>query len=246
MTWRSTVALRLAALTIAAGSLSVTAQARAGTLDRALSDTDSTPTAAAAQSALRAQEAVCRVGHPGHVLVPDTSSALAGSIGLLAAHSSTGRVKALLAGGALGRDTDVAVSLSGLAKGQPDGALVGFLAAHQNDPSDPLPLLNAAVTLSAVGRQPDALALLNAAQRLPSAGVATLGIPVGALIDNAHGVGCSGSVALRKQRRCSAPPASGPGAFPSRNATSRRRTCAGVRWPGPSTHTRPVSIPIQS
>jgi hypothetical protein len=175
-------------LIIAAGSLSITAQATAGTLDRALSDTDSTPTAAAAQLALRAQDSVCRVGHPGRVVVPDTSSALAASIGLLAAHSSTGRVKALLAGGALGRDTDVAVSLSGLAKGQPDGALVGFLAAHHSDPSDPLPLLDAAVILSAVGRQSDALALVNAAQRLPSGGVATLGIPVGALIDNARGV----------------------------------------------------------
>jgi len=165
------------------------ASAHAGSVERAFSDTRSAPTPSAAATFLEGQTSVCRVGRParGHLVLPSLPRALAAALRVLSAHSSSAKLAALLTGPTLAHGRGGSVGLAGLAQGQPGVALLGFLAAHRRNPSDPLPLLDAAVMLSSLGHQPEALALVNAAGRLRAPG-AQAGISVKALIENARGV----------------------------------------------------------
>jgi tetratricopeptide (TPR) repeat protein len=136
---------------------------------------------------LRAQISVCKVTGP-KAGVPSLATALAVAHGLLSGHVPGGKLAGLISGATLTNAEVNEFSLAGLAKGQPGVALLSFLAAHHRDPSDPLPLLDAAVMLSGLGHQADAVALLAGAGRLADRAVAPLGISVQALIDNARGV----------------------------------------------------------
>jgi hypothetical protein len=183
---------RAVALVLASASLFGllgAASAHAGSVDRAFSDTSSAPTPSAALTSLDAQRSVCRVGRSGNgrLVLPSLSRALATARGVLSSDSSRAKLAALLDSSSLARGRGDTVGLAGLAKGKPGVALLGFLAAHQRDPSDPLPLLDAAVILSSLGHQLDALALLAGAERLAAPG-AQVGVSVRALIDNARGV----------------------------------------------------------
>jgi tetratricopeptide (TPR) repeat protein len=169
-----------------------TAPAWAGTVDRAFSDTNAEPTPAAALLELQAQTSICKVGSAAAAAkaglkLPSEAKALSAATALLSKHSSRATIDALLSSSKLKHAGFATAGLAGLAKAQPGVSLVGFLAAHKHDPSDPLPLLDAAAMLSSMGEQPQALALLDAAARLPASD-APLGISVRALIDNASGV----------------------------------------------------------
>jgi tetratricopeptide (TPR) repeat protein len=165
------------------------APASATSVDRAFSDTSSVPTPSLALSTLLAEKSICEVDAPGgRLVVPSLQAALATAESVLSSRGSPGKLDALLAGNGLTSGGGSAVGVAGLAQGQPGVALLGFLAAYEHDRTDPLPLLDAAVMLSSLGHQPQALALLGAAEKLPGRGETVLGVSVQASIDNAHGV----------------------------------------------------------
>ncbi len=163
--------------------------ARAETIERAFSDTNSAPTPTAALTLLQGQAGVCparRQAH-GRLNLPSLSSALTQALRLLSSHSSSAKLEALLAGSTFADGRAEVTALAGLAKGQPAVALLAFLAAHRRDPGDRLALLDTAVMLSSLGRQPAALALADAAGK-GSAAATPEGISLQALVDNARGV----------------------------------------------------------
>ena len=169
------------ALTLLAGGMS----ARAGSVQRALSDTDGAPTPSLAALTLDAlKRTTCpkrpapRRPHPLAKRIAIRNAKL-----LLSRRSSASKLARVLNAGR----GSTAIALAGLSGAKPGIALAGFLSAQAQHPRDPLPLLDAAVIMSRLGRQPDALALLDAAGRL-HAGSPPLGIDVRTLIDNARGV----------------------------------------------------------
>lgn len=167
------------------GLLAGGAPARAGSVQHALSDTDAAPTpssAALTLSALKrttcAKRPTARRPHP-----PALRAAIRNATLLLTRRTSARKVAAILGA----RRGGNVLGLAGVSGAKPGIALAGFLSLHALRPRNPLPLLDAAVILSRLGRQPEALALLDAAQRLPG-GAPASGIDTGALIDNARGV----------------------------------------------------------
>lgn len=181
---------RLAALAVAItpGGLLLATPASAGVVQRAFSDTDAVPNVSTITGILQAQQNLCRVKAPRKpVAIRRLSTALANADILLARHSSREKVARLLGRPGLERKGN-SVAVAGLATGRPGAALVGFLAAHRASPADPLPLLDAAVILSDLGDQQDALALVDTASRLRDRGNDPYGVSVRVLISNARGV----------------------------------------------------------
>lgn len=181
----STSLLRVVILALALALLAGGTPARAGSVQRALSDTNGAPTPSLAAVTLGAlkrttcpKRPAARRPHP-----PATRTAIRNAKLLLSRRSSVRKLARVLNT----RRGSSAIALAGLNSAKPGIALAGFLSAQGHHPRDPLPLLDAAVIMSRLGHQPEALALLDAAQHL-HAGSAPLGIDVRSLIDNARGV----------------------------------------------------------
>jgi tetratricopeptide (TPR) repeat protein len=77
----------------------------------------------------------------------------------------------------------------------PGAALAGFLAAAKREPRNPRNLLNASVVLTRIGMPNEALALVAAADRLPTPRRMPMGIGMAALLENSRGVAL---IALRR------------------------------------------------
>ncbi|MDB5076239.1 MAG: hypothetical protein JWO42_2418, partial [Chloroflexi bacterium] len=87
--------------------------------------------------------------------------------------------------------------------GAPGAALAAALQANRKAPADPRPLVNAAALLPDLGMAPEALTLLDAADRLPAPkGGAPLGIPLHAVSRNNRGYAL---LALRRWQQAVAP-----------------------------------------
>ena len=181
----STSLLRVMVLAVTVALLAGGTPARAGSVQRALSDTDGAPTPSFAAVTLGAlKRTTCPKRPAAHrPRPPATRTAIDNAKLLLSRKTSVRKLARVLNT----RRGSSAIALAGLNSARPGIALAGFLSAQAQHPRDPLPLLDAAVILSRLGRQPEALALLDAAQRL-HAGSAPLGIDLRSLIDNARGV----------------------------------------------------------